>query len=220
MVKTLKALQDRIQILEREKSESDSRIQGLEKELLDARQILFHKQATSEASQFSTTVRKERPSGSGMPCQQLKIPGQWGSNTSFEKVTAIRDMQSSWIQDARNEVAELRERVQKEKRRQKERRDSLHDAQRPILEDLNIQPPQRAHVRSPGGRESPVNVTRIPDVQLENSFIGYQEVERLRSEIEAERILKERKTRVVAVWFALPLKLSRQTTQKMSCRSI
>jgi hypothetical protein len=53
---SLQTLQKRIDALEREKTESGAKIQSLENELLGTRQLLFHKQATSESNLIRPTV--------------------------------------------------------------------------------------------------------------------------------------------------------------------
>ena len=81
--------------MEKEKSESKNQIKSLEQELNSARQLLFLK--SSSDKETADPLYKSQ---------------------SLEK---LQKLKSNWIQDARNEVEELRKKVEMEKRRQSQR---------------------------------------------------------------------------------------------------
>lgn len=93
----LENCQLKIQELEKEKSESKTQIKSLEQELNSARQLLFLKSGTSPGPASPDPLYKSQ---------------------SLEK---LQKLKSNWIQDARNEVEELRKKVEIEKRRQSQR---------------------------------------------------------------------------------------------------
>ena len=113
------------------------------------------------------------------------------STGSVERVSAIKDMQSSWVQDARNEVKELRERVEMEKERQKKRRDSLNveDAPEHYASSFDN---NRNSQRIPLAVETIApevvhEVTKTKKVEIQPVGVSPAEIEFLRLEIEAAR---------------------------------
>ena len=107
----------------------------------------------------------------------------------MERVSAIRGLQSEWIQDARNEVAELRNRVEKERQRQSERCVSLGAGDKPQPED------EQKHGNEldpfPDVRQS--HNTLPSESNLSQVYLEKHDIDKLCSEIEAERILRKAK---------------------------
>ncbi len=59
MVEALKALQSRLDILEKEKQESHQKISSLEQELMNARHLLFHKQVHHQPEKLEKVEKWE-----------------------------------------------------------------------------------------------------------------------------------------------------------------
>ena len=229
ILSALENCQLKILELEKEKSESASQIKQLKQDLNSTRQLLFFK---SGNGQCNSTVND---SPKKMSCSDSSFDAV-SKNQSLEK---LQKLKSNWIQEARNEVEELRKKVASEKRKQSERfskeylfenttndesidqlnlKNDLQDQSQQeqqcvkmeenILnylqeendgrnhrkkEDIrvntfnSIEPPARAHVRSPS--YSPVrNVefespTRRIDIDEDSGFLKNEQIGHLKEEI-------------------------------------
>ena len=207
ILSALENCQIKIQELEKEKSESKIQIKSLEQELSSARQLLFLKAGNSG-------------SGSG----DLASPEPLYKSQSLQR---LQKLKSNWIQDARNEVEDLRRKVEMEKQRQSKRQskeflfddgandDKQNDERGREMNKLymynrenensfnqgsslnkndskqnvdKIQPPVRAHVRSPS--YSPVRSGLEDAEQMMDSDFGFlkkDQIGQLKDEIYSTR---------------------------------